>query len=270
MKVAVVTPSIGQDTLTQCLLSVQKQEYEDIVHYVFIDGHEHKESIINQIFLKTGSGTLQPFQNDKVPIKTVTLEENIGKGWYGHRVYAACSFLVNADAICYLDEDNWLEPDHIKRLVEKLQNGNQWAYSLRKIYNQEGKYVCEDNCESLGRWPVYFNDKVHHIDTSSYIVKRDVAITIGHAWYGQWGADRQFFANLRQNFPQYDCTNKHTLCYRLDNNTGKGESNPNSVNKDFFIKGNKIQKEKYDTIHFPWKKETKTVARIAPGISIIE
>ena len=53
MKVAVVTPSIGQDTLTQCLLSVQKQEYEDIVHYVFIDGYEHKESIINQIFLKT-------------------------------------------------------------------------------------------------------------------------------------------------------------------------------------------------------------------------
>ena len=80
MKVAIVTPSIGQDTLTQCLLSVQKQEYEDIVHYVFIDGYEHKESIINQIFLKTGSGTLQPFQNDKVPIKTVTLEENVGKG----------------------------------------------------------------------------------------------------------------------------------------------------------------------------------------------
>jgi hypothetical protein len=33
MKVAVVTPSIGQDTLTQCLLSIQKQEYDDIVHY---------------------------------------------------------------------------------------------------------------------------------------------------------------------------------------------------------------------------------------------
>ena len=33
-----------QDTLTQCLLSIQKQEYDDIVHYVFIDGYEHKEN----------------------------------------------------------------------------------------------------------------------------------------------------------------------------------------------------------------------------------
>ena len=262
MKVAIVTPTIGQEYLSQCIDSVQEQEYKNIVHYIFVDGKQCVNDKFNEKLYKAKEGDIQT--------NTVILEENVGKGWYGHRVYAACSFLVNADAICYLDEDNWISPDHVKRLVEKLQNGNQWAYSLRKIYNQEGKYVCEDNCESLGRWPVYFNDKVHHIDTSSYIVKRDVAITIGHAWYGQWGADRQFFANLRQNFPQYDCTNKHTLCYRLDNNTGKGESNPNSVDKDFFIKGNKIQKEKYDTIHFPWKKETKTVARVAPGISIIE
>jgi glycosyltransferase involved in cell wall biosynthesis len=270
MKVAIVTPSIGQDSLTKCLLSVQNQSYEDIVHYVFIDGEEHGCNIRNQLDLRTGSGTLKPFEDKNVPIKTVTLEENIGKGWYGHRVYAACSFLVNADAICYLDEDNWFEPDHVKKLVEKLKNGNQWAYSLRKIYDQKGNFICEDNCESLGIWPVYFNDQTHHIDTSSFIIDRNVATHIGHTWYGQWGADRQFFHNLKQNFPNFECTNKHTLCYRLDNNTGKGESNPNSVNKDFFIKGNKMQKEKYDTIHFPWKKETTMVARVAPGISIVE
>ena len=74
MKVAVVTPSIGQDTLTQCLLSIQKQEYDNIVHYVFIDGYEHKENVINQMALKTGSGTLKPFEEQKIPIKTVTLE----------------------------------------------------------------------------------------------------------------------------------------------------------------------------------------------------
>jgi len=265
MKVAIVTPSIGQDTLTQCLLSVQKQEYEDIVHYVFIDGYEHKENIINQI----------SFEQPDVPIKTVTLEENVGKGWYGHRVYSACSFLVNADAICYLDEDNWIEPDHVKLLVEKLQNGNQWAYSLRKIYNQKGKLVCEDNCESLGKWPVYFNGEVHHIDTSSYIIRRDIAVSIGHAWYGQWGADRQFFHNLKQHFSQYECTNKHTLCYRLDNNTGKGDSNPNSVNAEFFKKGNAENKKKYAGYveingDFPWKQRKKQIARVGPGITIIE
>ena len=68
---------------------------------------------------------------------------------------------------------------------------------------------------------------MHHIDTSSFAVKRDVAVRIGHAWYGQWGADRQFFTNLKQNFPKFACTNTHSLCYRLD-------GNPNSVNKEFF------------------------------------
>ena len=269
MKVAVVTPTIGQNCLTTCLLSIQKQEYLDIVHYVFIDGEEYGCNVRNQLDLKTGSGTLKPFEDKKIPNKTITLEENVGKGWYGHRVYSACSFLVNADLICYLDEDNWFEPDHIKRLVEKIKNGADWAYSLRKIYDQNEKFVCEDNCESLGKWPVYFDDKVHHIDTSSFIVKRDIATNIGHAWYGQWGADRQFFHNLKLQYPNFSCTNKHTLCYRLDNNTGKGDSNPNSVNKHFFDKGNKENEKKYNG-EFPWKRETKTLAHIGPQITIIE
>jgi len=269
MKVAIVTPTIGQDCLTKCLLSIQKQEYLDIVHYVFIDGDEHKDKVNRQLELKTKSGTLKQFEDKKIPIKTVYLEENIGKGWYGHRVYSACSFLVNADLICYLDEDNWFEPDHVKRLVEKIKNGADWAYSLRKIYDQNEKFICEDNCESLGKWPVYFDDKVHHIDTSSFIVKRDIATCIGHAWYGQWGADRQFFHNLKLQYPNFECTNKHTLCYRLDNNTGKGDSNPNSVSKDFFEKGNAENKKKYKG-EYPWEKEVKTLAHIGPQITIIE
>ena len=62
MKVAVVTPTIGQNCLTTCLLSIQKQEYLDIVHYVFIDGEEYGCNVRNQLDLKTGSGTLKPFE----------------------------------------------------------------------------------------------------------------------------------------------------------------------------------------------------------------
>jgi len=36
--------------------------------------------------------------------------------------------------------------------------------SKLKIYNKDGEYVCEDNCESLGKWPVYFNDDGKIID----------------------------------------------------------------------------------------------------------
>lgn len=232
MKVAIVTPTIGKSELRDCITSVEKQTYKDLTHYVFIDGMEYEQEVWKYA--------------EDAKVKFIRLDENVGKGWYGHRVYAACSFLVNADVIVYLDEDNWFEPDHVEKLVGKINEGNDWVYSLRKIYDKDGKYLCEDNCESLGKWPVYFDDKVFHIDTSSFAIRRDVAVRIGHAWYGQWGADRQFFGALKQYFPKFDCTNEHTLCYRLD-------GNQNSVTKDFFDNGNSINKNKYNN-EFPWKK----------------
>ena len=234
MKVAVVTPTIASDHLEQCLESVKKQTYKNITHYVFVDG------------LKYNAEVERKLDNSK-NAKRIILEENVGKGWYGHRVYSACSFLVNADVICYLDEDNWYEPNHVEELVNVIKDGNDWAFSLRKIYDKQGQYLCEDNCESLGKWPVYFNHEVFHIDTSSFAVKRDVATRIGHAWYGQWGADRQFFAAIKHHFPKYDCSRQHTLCYRLD-------GNPNSVTKEFFDKGNFTTNQKYNG-KYPWKEK---------------
>jgi glycosyltransferase involved in cell wall biosynthesis len=250
MKVAVITPTIGSEYLQQCINSVDKQTYENLTHYIFVDGAQHEEKV---------NDTIQ----GATKVKTIRLEENVGKGWYGHRVYAACSFLVNADVICYLDEDNWFDSCHVEKLVKKIQAGNDWAYSLRKIYDKDANYLFEDNCESLGKWPVYFDDQVFHIDTSSFAVKRDVAARIGHAWYGQWGADRQFFANLKQHFPRFECSNTHTLCYRLD-------GNDNSVKSDFFVGGNEKMEAKYGK-DFPWKKQNNFhKIQIAPGIVIVE
>lgn len=251
MKVAVVTPTIGTPYLSRCVESVEQQTYDNITHYIFLDGEkEYGNKIWHQL-------------EDVKRVKTIRLEENIGKGWYGHRVYAACSFLVNADIICYLDEDNWFEKDHVEKLIKTITEKNlDWAYSFRKIFDKEGNYLCEDNCESLGKWPIYFSEDQYHIDTSSFAVKKNVAIAIGHSWYGQWGADRKFFFNLSKYFPNFDCSLQHSLCYRLD-------GNPNSVTKEFFENGNKVNQERYNG-SLPWKKTSnRTETKIGPDISII-
>jgi glycosyltransferase involved in cell wall biosynthesis len=235
MRVAVVTPTIGSPVLKDCLDSVQRQSYKDLTHYVFLDGEKNFHKIYPVMSKVSG-------QRD---IQSVALEENVGKGWYGHRVYAACSFLVNADLILYLDEDNWFDENHVETLVDTIKTHDySWAFSLRKIYNKSGEFLCEDNCESLGLWNVYDEDR-YHIDTSCFAVKREVAVQIGHAWYGQWGADRQFFMNVRRFFPNYGCSGKHTACYRLDGNAG-------SVQQNYFDIGNKMQYDKYQG-RFPWK-----------------
>ena len=118
------------------------------------------------------------------------------------------------------------------------------AYSLRNIVDKNGEFICTDDCESLGKWPVYFNNEIFHIDTSCFAVRRDVAVRIGHAWYGQWGADRQFFGAIKKHYPKFDCTNSYTVNYRLD-------GNPNSVTKEFFEQGNKLMLEKYNG-KLPW------------------
>jgi len=245
--VAVITPSIGADTLRKCAESVAKQTHPNIIHHIFVDGKQNLDKI---------QKIMSEFDSTKYRLNI--LDENIGKGWYGHRVYASCSFLVNQDTIAYLDEDNWFEPNHIESLIESIASCD-WAYSLRKIFDKDENYFCDDNCESLGKWPVYFNEGAYHIDTSSFLVKRQVAIAIGHFWYGQWGADRQFFNALKTYFNNYNCNNQHTLCYRLGGNDG-------SVTKDFFVTGNSNQIEKYKSVNnFPWLQKR---IQIGPGISI--
>jgi glycosyltransferase involved in cell wall biosynthesis len=249
MKVAVVTPTISSKYLSRCLESVSNQTYQNITHYLFVDGKDyHIDAQIHSL----------KFPN----VKTIILEENVGKGWYGHRVYAACSFLVNADIICYLDEDNWFEPNHVEALVQTIERGNDWAFSLRKIFDKDENFICNDDCESLGKWPVYFNDSVFHIDTSCFAVKRDVAVKVGHAWYGQWGADRQFFGILKKYFPKFDCSKHYTLNYRLD-------GNENSVKPEFFNEGNDVMSKKYGK-QFPWLSETRVERSIGPGIVLVE
>jgi hypothetical protein len=51
------------------------------------------------------------------------------------------------------------------------------------------------------------------------------------------------------------------LCYRLD-------GNPNSVNAEFFEKGNKENEKNY-VDGFPWKKEIKEEYVVGPGITIV-
>lgn len=248
---AIITPSIGLPALEDCIESVKKQSYNNFIHHIFVDGKQYFEPIQN-IILKHGHEN----------IRTNILEDNIGKGWYGHRVYAASSFLVNQDVIIYLDEDNWLEPDHLMNYIDLFNKDSslQWAYSLRKIFDSERNFICEDNCESLGKWATFHNNEIFHIDTSCYAIKKQTALSIGHAWYGQWGADRQFFSAIKQYFPNFSCTKKHSLCYRLGGNEG-------SVQKNFFLEGNKVHENKYGK-EFPWLKKEALEHVIGPGIRI--
>ncbi len=244
--VTVITPTVGSPKLRDAIRSVQEQTYSNIDHLIVIDGDQYFDNAWHELYAE-----YSPI-NAKKTVTVIKLPHNTGKtdsNFYGHRIYAGIPHLINADYIFFLDEDNWYDPDHVKSLVSVLDQGNDFAYSLRKIYNPDKTYVCDDNCEALGKWPIYMTfDKQPQmlIDTSAFAFNRKFLNKTSHHWHHGWGGDRHYLYNALNYNPKWDCNRKHTLCYRLD-------GNPNSVTADFFLLGNEQQLKNYNG-ELPWLK----------------
>ena len=233
MSATVIIPTTGAPELGLAIQSVLDQTY-DTTCYVVIDGENNYGKASWQLGEFGGR------------VKYASLPINVGaNGFYGHRVYAAFTHLVNTDYVLYLDQDNWLEPNHVMSCVKTIEDvGVDWSYSLRNIYEGD-RFVCHDDCESLGKWKTYHG--MNHVDTNTYCLKTDIAIKLASAWHGGWGQDRVFLDAISRYFPKFECSGEYTVNYRVAGNAG-------SVTKDFFINGNAVMSEKYNG-KFPWRKE---------------
>ncbi len=197
MRVMVITPTTGKKSTEKAMESVINQTIPT-EHLVVYDGQEAFD---------TGA-----FGCDH----SIILPENVGGGgWYGHRVYAAMPLIVNADYILFLDEDNWFEPNHVETMIAKIKSKDlMWSYSLRKIYDEREQYVCDDDCEALGRYPTFYDHTLNFVDTNCYCFRREYLVSVAHNFYGQWGADRQFYKAVSKSLPAFGCTGEATVNYR--------------------------------------------------------
>ena len=233
MRVMVITPTTGKDTVMKAIESVAQQTIPT-EHLIVEDGKNVEKEGLWRFELLLGSSNA----------KTITLPENVGgNGWYGHRVYAAMPLMVNADYILFLDEDNWFEPNHVETMINKIKSKDlMWAYSLRRICNESAQYVLDDDCESLGRYPTFYDHLLNFVDTNCYCFKREYLVSIAHAFYGQWGADRQFYKTAATNLPSFGCTGEATVNYRA----------PERL-LGMFRQGNEDMKKAYGDL--PWRKK---------------
>lgn len=243
MLVSVITATTGNPLLKQTVQSVQNQDYKNIEHIIVIDGQERENdshNILKQIeFKKRTYAATWPYATGK-------------DRFNGHRIYGANCYLANGDYLVFLDEDNWLDENHISSLVELVSKWQlDWAYSLRKIVDRQGNFITYDDCESLGKWPSFLNEKDYLVDVNCYFLKKQVAIAISPLWYrrakeaGLQDVDRAMCANLIKLFPNFETTGLYTVNYRVS-------STAISMNQDFFIRGNKIMQEKYPQ-EYPWR-----------------
>lgn len=251
MKVTVITASVGNPHLKECIESVRNQTYKDIEHIVVVDGKNRWEQANPILYEATfPRGESSSDQLMVLPFATGTDRYN------GHRIYGALSFIANGDYFIFLDEDNALEPDHIEKLVALVKEKDlDWAFSLRKIINQESKFVCFDDCESLGKWASVLDARDFFIDVNCYFIKKQVAVGMSPVWYrkfrepGQPEIDRVIAAMLMHpnNKLKFDGLLEYTVKYRVGN-TGL------SVQGEFFLNGNEVMLKRYNGV-LPWKHQ---------------
>lgn len=229
-RVAVITPTTGGPHLKECLASVQAQDLPNVRHYVVVDGPQYEHAVRKVV----GSMAV----TNHVPTHVTVLPHNVGAGgWNGHRVYGSWPWLVDADYVAYLDDDNFWDTDHLRLLLRSVVNAKvPWAHCLRRIVTQDGTHVAPDNCESLGgicHTVCGRDDRL--IDTNCYLITRKLAIETSECWNskfrsGEPEADRQLARTLLSTAPHV-CVRRHSVAYRVG-------STPGSVSKQFFIDGN--------------------------------
>lgn len=242
-KVTVITPTTGTKYLEKCIASVREQTYDNYKHFIVVDGNQYWDKV---------KDIVAPYTDDE-NIECLWLYGNTGaNGYNGHRIYGSAPYLINTDYVCFLDEDNWVEPNHLKSLMDIVRHYD-WAFSLRKIIDSEGRYICNDDCESLGLWPTCLSDREFFVDVGCYCLPLSIALQTSPIWYRrarhpeeQPEVDRLLMQVLLQHKFTHQTTGEYTLNYRVGNR-------PDSVKAEFFLQGNKIMEQKYET-KFPWRK----------------
>lgn len=227
--VTVITATVGGVHLPTCLASVKAQTYDHVDHWVVVDGAEHEEKVKKQL---DGSQTV------------LVLPRNTGGKAAGnyvcHRIYASVPWLVESEYVCFLDEDNAFEPEHIQKMVKAIE-GRQWAHSLRAIIGQDGSRLGVDNCESLGgiRHSV-LSENDFHVDTNCYLLETHLARKLTPCWDvparpsdGRLEADRAVCLTLLRSRLYPGICRRHSVLYRVS-------GRPDSVSASFFQRGNAV------------------------------
>ena len=248
--VTVVTPTTGDARVLRAIESVANQTYRSIQHLVFIDNPDAPADI---------KAAIRRHKVDVIELPYATGKDRFN----GHRIYGSSVFLGNGDYFSFLDEDNWFDADHVASLADVINRGFSWAFSLRKIVDREGHFICNDDCESLGKWPSVLGDDDYHIDTSCYLLPRIIAVQSSWVWFRKarepnvTPADRTLVSFLRSFNPNYNTSSRYSLNYTVGNTS-------RSVRKEFFLDGNEQMIRRFNG-NLPWKIAASGISERSSG-----
>ena len=196
LKIAVVTPYYIPDEaqLRQCQQSVLDQTYA-CTHIPVADGHP------------------SPIFGDAPRSLHVVLPRSNGD--YGNTPRAVGAMLAGSygfDAIAFLDDDNWFEPDHLEIMVAAQRaTGAPLVACFRRFRHLDGSNL--DMTEPI-------EDNMTHVDANCWLICQP-AFPLLAAWRVpksiSYIADRIFFQKAMRERYRISFTKARTVNYRTKN-----------------------------------------------------
>jgi hypothetical protein len=179
MKIAVVTPYYKEttDKLARCVSSVENQTHP-CTHIMVADGHP------NAYF-------------DQANVQHIVLPQAHGDfGDTPRCIGTMAAYSQGFDAVCWLDADNWFEPNHIATMVElMIEHGVSVVTASRNLYSPTGAFIglCTES------------DGINFNDTNCYFLSRK-AMPLAAQWVFKDKAasvvgDRVIFSSICKSFP---------------------------------------------------------------------
>ena len=232
---AVVTVTNGKrpGELLNCLMSVASQRGITPTHYILCDGDFNTFVELRRIH--AGGCVKVCYWDGKIG----------GNGWAGQRWLSAAPHLITEDVTFFCNDDDWFDPDHVKSIMDKIDEGYDWAYSLRSVYDKDGQFLFDDNCEALGELHDTWNIPGHRfVDWCMWGMRTDLLKQISIVLNNPSPqVDRMFYATAKQLFPNFTSTNQHTFNFRLGGHCG--------VQREFFEFGNGEMLKRFNG-KLPW------------------
>lgn len=232
-KIAVVIPTTGNEEMLEIAVrSSATQSVPGVTTWIVADGPD----------ALPGAEAVASRWRSRANIELLALPKNTGaNGWNGHRIYGAVPWLSDADYVAFLDQDNFFDEDHLHSLLSAIASTSnpraRWAFSLRRIVGQDGRFECDDRCESLGLLHhTCISEDDYLVDANCYLVERSLAIETSSCWNNParpskgLEVDRALVRALASAAP-FASVKKSTVSYRLG-------GNQLSVSLPFFLRGN--------------------------------
>lgn len=158
MKIAIVTPYHDPDSpyLTQCVDSVRNQTYADFLHIMIGDGCN----------LHTAQSHAK--------LHNIALPHRLNN--YGdspRSIGVVYAFSIGADAVMFLDSDNWYAPTHLETMVRVCKATQSDVVTSRR-------YLSHLNGSVLGICPE--SDGIIFCDTNCFMITKKLAEEAAAWW----------------------------------------------------------------------------------------